>query len=342
MYGHFDQHAQGYWQLVPGANNNICDVDGVRVGHVQNLEGNAGTGVTALLPMQGNIYANKLPAGCAVINGFGKSTGLMQVAELGEIETPLLFTNTFGVETASHVLTRRAIAANPNIGRPEPTVKPMVFECNDGRVNDIQAIGVNEEMMHAALDQTDTDFAQGTVGAGTGMCTFGFAGGLGSASRLVEIDGQSFTLGAIVLSNFGQRSSLRVFGQNPVRYRGEDMPDKGSIIIVMATDLPMDSLQLNRLARRAGAALGRLGGHFGHQSGDIGLAFSTRNARKRDGAAVMVQERLADRFMDRVFLAGVEATENAILNALWHSEPHQGYDGSYLPRWRDLFEKEQL
>lgn len=340
MYGPFEQHAQNYWQLPTGPKNTICDVAGVKVGHAQNMRGSARTGVTALLPMEGNIYAHKLPAGCAVINGFGKSAGLVQVAELGEIETPILFTNTFGVGTGTQALIKHAIAQNPKIGRQGPTVNPVVFECNDGRVNDIQAVGIDEALVETAMGQADTDFAQGTVGAGTGMCTFGFAGGIGSASRLVDLGGQNFTLGAFVLSNFGQRSSLRVFGQSPAHYRGEDSADKGSIIIVMATDLPMDSLQLTRLSRRAGAALGRLGSHFGHQSGDIALAFSTQNSRSLECDALVTQQRVADRYMDKIFMAGVEATEHAILNALWHGEPHNGYDGSVLPRWLEMFEKE--
>ncbi|TDQ67042.1 D-aminopeptidase [Maritalea mobilis] len=339
MYGPFEQHGQDYWQLPTGPKNTICDVAGVKVGNAQNMRGTARTGVTALLPMEDNIYAHKLPAGCAVINGFGKSAGLVQVAELGEIETPILFTNTFGVGTGAQALIKHAIAHNPQIGRQGPTVNPVVFECNDGRVNDIQGVGIDEALVETAMGQADTDFAQGTVGAGTGMCTFGFAGGIGSASRLVDLDGQNFTLGAFVLSNFGQRSSLRVFGQSPAHYRGEDSADKGSIIILMATDLPMDSLQLTRLSRRAGAALGRLGSHFGHQSGDIALAFSTQNPRSLECDALVTQQRVADRYMDKIFMAGVEATENAILNALWHGEPHKGYDGSVLPRWRDMFEK---
>ncbi|AVX03701.1 D-stereospecific aminopeptidase [Maritalea myrionectae] len=341
-YAPFDDAAIGYWQLPTGRTNSICDVEGVRVGHVQNMQGNARTGVTALLPMADNIYANKLPAGCAVINGFGKSAGLVQVPELGEIETPIVFTNTLGVGIASQVLIERAIAENPQIGRNgSATVNPLVFECNDGRVNDIQAIGIDGDLVDAALDQCDTTFAQGTVGAGTGMCTFGFAGGLGSASRKVQIGEQTYTLGSFVLSNFGQRSNIRVFGQNPQKFTDQtpDSPDAGSIIIVMATDLPLDSLQLSRLSLRAAAALGRLGSHYGHHSGDVALAFSTQNARKLNGDDIVVQQRLSDRHADKVFLAGVEATENAILNALWHSEPHEGYDGSLLPSWRDFYER---
>ncbi len=262
--------------------------------------------------------------------------------ELGEIETPIVFTNTLGVGIASQVLIERAIAENPQIGRNgSATVNPLVFECNDGRVNDIQGIGIDGTLVEAALDQCDTEFAQGTVGTGTGMCTFGFAGGIGSASRKVQIGNQSYTLGSFVLSNFGQRSNIRVFGQNPQNFKGQepDSPDKGSIIIVMATDLPLDSLQLSRLSLRAAAALGRLGSHYGHHSGDVALAFSTQNARKLTDEDIVVQQRVSDRHTDQIFLAGVEATENAILNALWHSEPHEAFDGSMLPRWRDFYEK---
>ncbi|MFG6564978.1 P1 family peptidase [Sulfitobacter sp. 1A13421] len=328
--------SKNWWTLPTGPRNTICDVAGVRVGS-QDLRGEGlCSGVTAVLPHEGDLFRNPVPAGVAVLNGFGKSAGLMQLAELGQIETPILLTNTFGVGPCSTALIRRAVAENPEIGRGLCTVNPLVLECNDGTVNDIQALAVTEDHAQAAMAACGPAFAQGTVGAGSGMKTFGYAGGLGSASRRVTLPGGAgFDLGALVLSNFGQQSALRVFGQQLSPPGQGDAPDKGSIIIILATDAPMGSRQLTRMARRSAAALGRLGSHIGHQSGDIALAFSTANRITRGGADTQSVERLNEDRMDAFFIAAVEAVEEAILNALWHGVPHRGYDGSLLPAFRD-------
>ncbi|NUH66440.1 P1 family peptidase [Sulfitobacter sp. S0837] len=326
-----------WWSLPPGAENTICDVPGVQVGNADLRGPGLCSGVTAILPHGGDMFRQPVPAGLAVLNGFGKSIGLVQLAELGEIETPILLTNTFGVGPCGTALIRRAIAANPDIGRSLCTVNPLALECNDGTVNDIQALAVSEDHALAALDARGTRFAQGTVGAGSGMKTFGYAGGLGSSSRRVTLGGGAvFTLGALVLSNFGQQSALRVLGRQlpPPQDDGTENPDRGSIIIILATDAPMESRQLTRMARRSSAALGRLGSHIGHQSGDIALAFSTAQVRHRDGDDVHITQGLNERCMDAFFVATVEAVEEAVLNALWHAVPHKGYDGTTLPSFR--------
>lgn len=333
----FDCHP--WWPLPTGPRNTICDIPGVTVGHA-NLRGRGlCSGVTAVLPHGGNLFDRPVPAGLAVLNGFGKSAGLMQVEELGEIETPILLTNTFAVGPCSTALIRRAIAADARIGRETSTVNPLVLECNDGTVNDIQALGVTEEHAHAALAAAGTEFAQGTQGAGSGMKTFGYAGGIGSASRRVHlIGGTEYGLGALVLSNFGQQEALRVMGSQlppPEKGARRGEAEKGSIIILLASDAPLSSRQLTRLARRSGAALGRLGSHIGHQSGDIAVAFSTANVHARDGADSYPMTGLREKYMDAFFAAAVEAVEEAVLNALWHATPHQGYDGSVLPSFRD-------
>lgn len=325
---------QDWWSLPTGPMNTITDVPGVSVGHVTRLEGGIKTGVTAIIPGTGNLFQNKMPAGVAVINGFGKSLGLLQVAELGEIETPILLTNTFSVPTCATALIKRAIRETPDIGRALPTVNPLVLECNDGKVNDIQALAVTEADAEAALARVGKLFEQGTVGAGTGMRTFGLAGGIGSASRQVTVkSGASYNLGVLVLSNFGQENELRVLGKrlaaNPAQasYQVED--ERGSIIILMATDAPLESRQLSRVARRGGAALGRLGSYVGHGSGDIAVAFST--AYRLSGQdQPLKQSRFPEPQLDPLFHAAVEATEEAILNALDFAESRLSYDGSRL------------
>lgn len=310
----------GWWTLAPGPANAITDVPGVSVGQANLTEGSARTGVTALLPHGGDLYRAPVPAAVEVHNGFGKSTGLVQLTELGQIESPILLTNTFGVAACATALIRRAIAANPRIGRGEGTVNPLVLECNDGGVNDIQALHVTEALAEAAIAAAGPEVAQGTVGAGTGMRSFGFAGGIGTASRQVG----AHRLGALVLSNFGKMSELRVMGRRLPPEAGQTPPDRGSIIMAIATDAPLDARQLGRICRRGPAALGRLGSFLGHGSGDITLAFSTAPEGPR----------LADAALDELFLATVEAIEEAVLNAMWHGRARTGWDGSLLPEFR--------
>lgn len=326
-----------WWSLPPGARNAITDVPGVRVGQATIREGRARTGVTAILPHGEDLFHQKVVAGAATLNGFGKSSGLMQLEELGEIETPILLTNTMAVPACAAALTRIAIEANPGIGRGAPSLNALVLECNDGIVNDMQALAVTEAHVRAAIGAAGEDVAQGTVGAGTGMRTFGMAGGIGTASRRVRAMGAEFTLGVLVLSNFGAREELRVLGRRIAPAGTGNAPDQGSIIIVMATDAPMGARQLTRLARRAGPGLGRLGSFMGHGSGDVAVAFSTANRIEAaaERAAEPVQ-RLAEGAMDAFFLAAVEAVEEAVLHALWFAEAAPGHDGTILPTLREV------
>ncbi len=334
-----DSLSPGDWWVHPtGQKNLITDVPGVTVGHTTFNQGTtARTGVTAILPHGGNLFDRPVHAASAVLNGFGKSIGLVQLDELGEIETPIVLTNTFGVGDCGKALIKRAIRQNPAIGRKTATVNPLVLECNDGIVNDIQAFHVTEDMVDRAIDEASDHFDQGAVGAGTGMKTFGFAGGIGSASRQVKIEDKSrYHLGALVLSNFGQKSELRVLGKkysafNPAH---PDAQDKGSIIIVLATDAPLDSRQLGRICKRAGAALGRMGSFWGHQSGDIAIAFSTENSHSRSGSMRYEATRLAENSMNVFFHAAVEAVEEAVLNAMWFGRASVGYTGKTLPEFQ--------
>lgn len=344
--------------LPQGSRNNIADVPGVTVGHCTVADGANQSGVTVVFPHGGNLYTDKVPAGVAVINGFGKSIGLVQVEELGVLETPIALTNTFSVGAVAQAQIRAAIAACPEIGRAWPTVNPLVFECNDGYLNDIQAMAVGEpHYRHATLQAIDC-VAQGAVGAGRGMSAFGLKGGIGSASRRVPA---GYHVGALVLANFGTLPTLSIAGQRVgkrvaarlaahearaaqagAQGSGHDSakagtapavspsapPEKGSIILIVATDAPLDARQLRRLATRAGAGLARTGSVYGHGSGDIALAFSTaytvpHESDKPMPAVAMLHETQ----LDPLFHAVADSVEQAILHALWFAEPVTGRDG---------------
>ena len=245
--------------MAAGPRNSIADVPGVRVGHRTLVRGDLRTGVTAILPHARNLYREKPVAAAHVLNGFGKSMGLVQIEELGTIETPLLLTNTLSVGTCATALIRHALLANRDIGRGTATVNPVVFECNDGFLNDIQALALTEADAEAAFDAASVEFDSGAVGAGTGMSAFGFKGGIGSSSRRLDLDGETFHLGVLVLANFGRAGELRLpDGRSvaPPAVEDEQTMEKGSIIIVMATDVPLSDRQIKRVVRRSRRRVG--------------------------------------------------------------------------------------
>jgi D-aminopeptidase len=316
--------------LPAGTRNAITDVPGVRVGHCTLRDGDINTGVTAILPHGGNLFRDKVTAAAHVINGFGKTVGLMQVQELGTIETPVLLTNTLSVGTCATALIRDAIRRNPDIGRTTGTVNPVVGECNDGPLNDIQALAVSEEHALAALaDAHDGDVEQGNVGAGTGMSCFGFKGGIGSASRKIALGGDHH-LGVLVLSNFGRRGDLILpDGRRPDPRQAVEA-ERGSIMIVLATDLPLEHRQLDRMARRAGAGIARLGSFWGNGSGDVAIAFSTGNRVDHDESRDLVPRlTLNETRIDTLFRATVEATQEAVLNSMLSAEAFTGRAGTH-------------
>ncbi|OCW59500.1 P1 family peptidase [Hoeflea olei] len=325
--------------LAPGPLNAITDVEGVRVGH-HTLSGNGlATGVTAVLPHGDDPFRLKVRAAVEIINGFGKSAGLVQVAELGTIETPLLLTNTFGVSACTEALVRRAIAANPAIGRETSTVNAVVLECNDGAISDIQALAVTPQHADQALDAAASGpVAQGAVGAGTGMTAFGFKAGIGTASRKMRIGGRDHMLGALVLANFGRAGDLVLPDGRRPDPRGPAAPEKGSVIVLLATDLPLSDRQLQRVTRRAGAGLARLGAFWGHGSGDIALGFTTADPVAHDGPDFQSVARIADRHIDIPFRAATEATQEAVLNALCASPATAGRSGRSFPSLADWAE----
>lgn len=326
--------------LPAGALNSIADVPGVRVGHLTLMHGDIRTGVTAVLPHDGNLYRRKPVAAAHVLNGFGKSIGLVQVDELGVLETPILLTNTLSVGSCCTALVRHAIAHNPDIGRQTATVNPVVMECNDGYLNDIQALAVTEEDAVAAIEAASSQVETGSIGAGCGMRTFGFKGGIGTSSRRLHLDGQNFHLGVLVLSNFGRPGDLRLpDGRNMAPSpTGTDSkaPEKGSIIIIAATDVPLSDRQLKRIIRRSGAGLARLGSFWGHGSGDIALGFTTANVIDHDEQAALVELRiLNENRIDLLFEAMADATQEAVLDSLVAAEPMTGHAGHHLPAFRD-------
>lgn len=328
-----DHQHVGVPRMTSGPGNSLCDVAGVRVGHETLAQGEMQTGVTAIVPPGDNLFTQPLPCGTAVLNGFAKPVGLVQVEELGELQTPILLSNTLAVGTLFTTLVRDAIAKNPELGRSLPTVNPLALECNDGWLNDIQALAVTEAMAQAALQNADTRFARGSVGAGRGMSCFGLKGGIGTASRLIpELNA---TLGVLVLANFGMLASLTLDGLHigpfiePLLPELAPQRDAGSIIIIMATDAPLDARQLGRIAKRAGAGLGRLGSYWGHGSGDIAVAFSTQPTPQPPEEAKL----------ESMLCAAADATEHAVLDALLCAEAVTGFRGHHRPELRQVLDR---
>lgn len=336
----------------------ITDVPGVLVGHadIRGMSDGGGlfTGVTAILPGSSSgmgtdggkdAFERKYPAGVYVSNGFGKSLGLVQVDELGCLETPIVLTNTLSVGVCFTALTQWALRRHPQIGDTTGTVNPVVMECNDGPINDIRALAVGVDDAFRAIDAAAVDFGQGAVGAGSGMTCFGLKGGIGSASRRLTIDGADFTIGILVMTNFGSMERLCVGGkpvgktiasvlqgnmrEHPKRADGrtgggharEGTHDRGSIVSVIATDLPLDARQLKRLAKRVTVGIARCGGYIGNGSGEIALAFSTANridhwAGEDCRPMIDAVTRLNDNAMDDCFAAVADMSEEAIVNSL--------------------------
>jgi D-aminopeptidase len=336
--------------LPAGPLGTIADVPGVTVGHCTLDEGAVQTGVTVIRPHRGDPFLDKVPAASSVINGFGKSIGLVQVEELGTLETPIALTNTFGVAAVAQAQIRAAVRANPRIGREWSTVNPVVFECNDGYLNDIQALAVTAQHFDAAYAAASANVASGSVGAGRGMSCFDLKGGIGNASRVASAAGRSYIVGALVLANFGRLPMLTIDGTPLGRVLAEraakaeatalsatpaTKPEQGSIIMIVATDAPLDARQLKRLSLRAAAGLARTGSVYGHGSGDIALAFSTAHTVPH-GADFMTPPRLlADERLDPLFRACADSVEQAILDALWRAASVTGRDGHRRLSLRD-------
>mgnify|MGYP003344378139 CR=1 FL=1 len=324
----------------PGPLNAITDVAGVKVGQVTLNKGEGAlkpgagpvrTGVTVVIPRD-DVWHKKVPAGAFVLNGTGEMTGLAWVAESGFLEYPIALTNTLNVPRVANGVMSWMIARYPGIGITDDTLTPVVAECDDSRLNDIQGRHVSEQDVITALDgATGGPVAEGAVGAGTGMVSYGFKGGIGTSSRRLSKEDGGYTVGVLVNANHGRREEL-VVGGVPVGKLYKDAHvaagAEGSIIILIATDAPLDSRQLGRLAKRAAMGLARTGSTVRHGSGDFILAFSTGNTIPHDPKdRTFDMAHLSDAHINPVFTATVEATEEAILNALTMATTTVGRDG---------------
>lgn len=315
--------------LAPGPLNAITDVAGVAVGHRTIVEGsNIRTGVTAVLPHAGNLYQDKVPAGFAVANGYGKFIGSTQIVELGEIEAPILLTNTLSVAEAAAAGIEWTLRQPGN--EPVRSVNAIVGETNDGHLNDIRARRVAKADGLAAIAAARTGpVAEGSVGAGTGTVAFGWKGGIGTSSRRLPSKLGGWTLGVLVQSNYGGVLSVggvpvgRKLGQYFLKDELSSAAADGSIIVVIATDAPLSDRNLERLARRAFLGIGRTGSPITNGSGDYAVAFSThegvRRTVARRSAAAQVTD-LPNEAASPLFQAVVEATEEAILNSMFKAE----------------------
>jgi len=300
--------------LPTGPRNAITDVAGVRVGHRTVVEGEAvRTGVTAVLPHGGNLFQEKVPGAVFVGNGFGKLMGSTQVEELGEIETPIVLTGTLSVPRAADALLDYVLGLPGN--EEVRSVNALVAETNDGRLSDIRARPIRREhVLEAIRAAGDGPVTEGSVGAGTGTIAFGFKGGIGTASRKVPA---GYTVGVLVQTNFG--GSLLVDGVPVGReLAAAESSAKGSVIIVLATDAPADARNLKRLAARAMLGLARTGASGDNGSGDYAIAFSTEASLRvpHGRTAPRTVTVLPNDAMSPLFLAAIEATEEAILNSL--------------------------
>ena len=317
--------------LPTGPLNAITDVPGVLVGHTTLVEGGAiRTGVTAIRPHAGDVFAEKVPAAIHIANGFGKLTGISQVQELGNIETPIVLTNTLAVGRAADALVRWTLDTTAIEG--VLSVNPVVGETNDGYLNAITTPRVGADEVRAAIDgAAGGPVAEGSVGAGSGTSALGFKGGIGTASRRVRIGDATYTLGVLVQSNFG--GSLEIRGVQVGRALG----DTGyvdwwgnSVMIVVATDAPVDARSLERIAYRAPYGIARVGGFSSHGSGDYVIAFSTAEGLRvphRAETSTTTIEILRGGELNPLFLAVVEATEEAILNSLFKATSVTGVEG---------------
>jgi D-alanine--D-alanine ligase len=336
-----------------GLHNAITDVKGVRVGHVSRIEEDVKvpstnettricTGVTAIVPGEGDVFRRRVVAGGFVLNGVGEMAGLTQAQEWGYIETPILLTNSLSVGRVLHGVISHMVAKHPEIGRHEDVVLPLVGEADDSFLNDTRVGLCSAQDAHRALEVARAGpVVQGSVGAGAGMISFDFAGGIGSSSRSFEVEGRNFNVGVLTLSNCGRMRNLTIDGKVvgreldsrfPVEGRRTD--SYGSAIVIVATDLPLLSSQLSRVARRAALGLGRAGSYAASTSGEIVVAFSTANRVPRSSdqpSKFRTLKFVADSHINSIYEAVIEATEEAILNAVFCSVGARGRQGREAP-----------
>ena len=335
----------------PGRWNAITDVAGVEVGQTTVSWGDgseppghgpARTGVTAIWPQRGDLVRNPVAAGFFALSGTGEMTARSEIEELGRINTPFALTNTMSVGTVYDAICRYLVERDPGVGEPEDTgvLIPLVAECDDEWLHDARGFHITREHVYAALDGAASGpVAEGCVGGGTGMICFGFKGGIGTSSRMVPERFGGYTVGVLVMTNFGYRPRLTMagapigahFGPAPRgRSLEAELPkDDGSCIVVIATDAPLDGRQLARVAKRAGLGLGRTGSHGGNGSGELLVAFST-TYRPGETPGEQTQRSVESHTIDPIFIAAIDATEEAVLNSLCMATTTTGRHGHVI------------
>lgn len=316
-----------------GPLNKITDVPGVTVGHCTVDTPEHKTGVTVVLPAQDNLFKNKVSAASFVWNGFGKTAGLIQIEELGTIETPIALTNTLNVGLVHDAIVEYMVERCEKDGVEMHSLNPIVCECNDSGLNKISQRAVGKKEVFEAIANASADFQEGDVGCGKGTVCHSLKGGVGSASRIIEMDGKKYTLGVLVQSNHGRLSDLVVnykhIGPELVERQLADSPvDKGSIIMIIGTDLPVSDRQLKRIIKRCSVGLARLGSFVGHGSGEVMIGFTTAHrichTEEKD---VVPTFQINENKIDLAFRACAEACEEAVLNSMVCAEPVTGYKG---------------
>lgn len=332
--------------LPTGEWNAITDVKGVKVGHFTLVEGDSfRTGVTSILPYDGNIFQSKVPAAIFLGNAFGKLVGYTQVKELGNIETPILLTNTLAVADAAKALVRYTLDLPGN--EDVRSVNPVVGETNDSYLNDIRSFPLQPSHFAAAIGAAKSGpVTEGNVGAGTGTVCFGYKGGIGTSSRKLPESLGGYTVGVLVQTNFGGNLTIdgeaidEILEQYPYRKQILGSVD-GSCMIVVATDAPLDARNLERLAKRAILGLGRTGGIASNGSGDYVVAFSTAESLRvpYKPSPVLQQNVLSNDSMTPLFMGVIETTEEAIINSLWAAKTLTGFEGRTV---KELPEEEVL
>ena len=330
-----------------GLRNNICDVPGVKVGHHTLIDESKDihTGVTVISPHDGNIFKEKVIASSYSFNGFGKTIGLLQVEELGTIETKIALTSTLCVNRIAEGIIEESLKDNSDIAVTTGTVNPVVMECNDGAINNSRLRVLSSADYNEAVWNLQDDFSEGDIGAGAGMVCHGFKGGIGSSSRVIEIDNKEYTMGLICNSNFGSSNGRDlVFDGRKlgplIKEKDLEYEDKGSIVCVLATDIPLNERQLKRLLKRIELGIAKTGSYAGNGSGDVFLGFSTANRRNHYvDKGISDVKYLSDDYINSLFKNVVEMTEEAVLNSLLYSKHVKGFrkDCKSLQEYNELF-----
>jgi D-aminopeptidase len=329
-------------ELRKGKRNKITDVKGVKIGHTTIDTEENKTGVTVLLPCEANVFDKKLVAASYVINGFGKTAGLVQIDELGSLESMIAFTNTLNVGLVHDAVVDYTVEKCNDEGVDITSFNPIICECNDSFLNNIQNRIVSQEDVFKAIESASEDFLEGDVGAGKGMSCHQLKGGIGSASRIISLGGDDYTVGIMVLSNHGSLKDLTINGDRIGQRIDEEIKSReekveGSIIVILATDIPLSSRQLKRLCKRVSVGLGRTGSYISHGSGEVVVGFSTANVIEKEEKQDIVSIKLINEDkINPIFRAVAEATEEAVLNSMVTANRLVGYKGNKRETLKDF------